>query len=579
MTKFKAQITLILFLTVIGFRHSHAEDKKIALLYSQRMVLLPTENATWLNDNFYRWELFLIQNKYSYEIIQDADLEEELSDEFSLLILPSIKCLSKNEISSIKEFMNEGNSVLATSSIGVLNTDGVWRGWDNFEQLFGVIFVSEISQKETSKIHSLFGGTPISPGIPPGFRLQITTYDKPIEARVITENAHPLGYWLDSENPFEGKEENERATSIVYGNYGRGNFVWFGFEFSAVVGAKEHQEVANQLLRNAIHWLKNDFIVQLETWPNGKQGAAVLSCDVEFKFNFVNNALDLLEQESLPAQFYILTESIDLPSFERLSKLGSVGFHGDGHTLFKWQDYITQLHRLSDGIDVLKKLIDKRPISFRPPETFYDNVTLDAMNASNVNVLSADFIEDRAVPQFLETHPNLLVIPKTGFDDYDIFQRMKIENVNAQSQKYILDFKRTYEEGGLYSLNFHTQMQCRKEFINALVKPIQEMKSRDVWITTHDRVYEWWMKKNKLKLNSMIVGERKYLVEIENSGEEFIDEVTLSFSKKNFNELNEVKFILDGKNLDYVTDFAMQKIKVNIPRIYPQEIKKLNINF
>ena len=569
---------LLIALTIFCDNFS-AQEKKIALLYPQNTISLSSENSSWLNENFYRWELFLIQNKYKYEVIKDNDLEDGLSDNYSLLILPVARSLSEKEVSSIKDFMNEGNSVLSTCSMGVLDPNGNWKGWDVLEQLFGVNFISEIPEKEVSRIHSLFGGTPISSDIHPGFRLQITTYDKPLEVRINSQNTFPLGYWQNSEIPFEGKNEFDNTTSAVYGNYGKGNFVWLGFEFSAVVGAKEHQKIANQLLLNAIHWLTDDLIVQLETWPNGKQSAAVLSCDVEFKFTLINNALDLLEQEILPAQFYILNESIDYPSLERLKNFGDVGLHGDDHLLFKWQDYSTQLNRLSNGIATLEKTLGKKPIAFRPPETFYDNITLDAMNTLSMNILSSDNIEDRAVPQFLESHPKLLMIPKTGFDDYDIFQRLKIENINEQSKRYILDFRRTYEEGGLYSLNFHTQMQCRQEFVDALIKPIQEIKSKDVWITTHDRVYDWWVKKNKLRFNSKLVDEKNYLVEIENNGEEQIDDVMISLTKKSFSDLSTLKVTLDGRNLDYISESNSQKIKVAVPTIHSKETKRLNIRF
>lgn len=578
MMRINLSYILLIALTIFCTNLS-AQEKKIALLYPQNTISLSSENSSWIIENFYRWEIFLIQNKYKYDVIKDDELEDGISDNYSLLILPVARCLSEKEVGSIKDFMNEGNSVLSTWSMGVLDPNGNWKGWDVLEQLFGVSFVSEILEKEVSRIHSLFGGTPISSNIHPGFRLQLTTYDKPVEVRINSQNTFPLGYWQNSEVPFEGKNELDNTTSAVYGNYGKGNFVWLGFEFSAVVGVKEHQKIANKLLLNAIHWLTDDLIIQLETWPNGKQSAAVISCDVEFKFNLINNALDLLEQENLFAQFYILTESIDYPSLERLKKFGDIGLHGDDHLLFKWQDYSTQLGRLSNGIVTLEKTVGKKPIAFRPPETFYDNITLDAMNALGVNILSSDNIEDRAVPQFLESYPELLVIPKTGFDDYDIFQRLKIENINEQSKRYILDFRRTYEEGGLYSLNFHTQMQCRKEFVDALIKPIQEIKSKNVWITTHDSVYDWWMKKNKLVLNTKLIDVKNYLVEIKNNGEEQIDDVVISLSKKNFSDLSTIIIIIDGRDLDYVSDFSAQKIKVAVPRIHSKETKRVSISF
>lgn len=568
---------LLLILLIAAAINLSAQEKKIALLYPKNTLALPTENTTWLNDNFYRWELFLIQNKYNYEVIDDDDLEAGLPSKYGLLILPAVRSLNDEEISSIKEFMNDGNSVLSTWSMGVYGSEGKWKGWSELEQLFGLSFISEISQTEASRIHSIFGGTPLSSNIPPGFRLQVTTYDKPVEVKIISENTYPLGYWLNNEIPFEGKELPKRTTSAVYGNYGKGNFVWFGFEFSAVVAAKEHQKTANTLLNNVISWLTDNLITQIETWPGGSKSAAVLSCDVEFKFDFINNALDLLEEEELPAQFYVLTESIDLPSFERLKKNGDVGLHGDDHILFKWQDYATQYNRLSDGIGIIEKLMKKKPISFRPPETYYDDMTINVMEDLNVNVLSSDFIEDRAVPQFINERNQIMIMPKTGFDDYDIFQRLKIVNIQDQSQRYILDFMRTYEEGGVYSLNFHTQMQCRNNFINALRKPIEEIKSRNVWITTHDKVFDWWRKKDKIKINSIRTDDKKYIIEIENKGEEEVDDLVISFYKKDFDDLLKAQILLEGRNVDYFSDVNSKKLKISIPKIYSREIKRISI--
>ena len=101
---------LLIGLTIFSDNFS-AQEKKIALLYPQNTISLSSENSSWLNENFYRWELFLIQNKYKYEVIKDNDLEDGLSDNYSLLILPVARCLSEKEVSSIKDFMNEGNSV------------------------------------------------------------------------------------------------------------------------------------------------------------------------------------------------------------------------------------------------------------------------------------------------------------------------------------------------------------------------------------------------------------------------------------------------------------------------------------
>jgi hypothetical protein len=556
-----------------------AENQKIALYYPELSISVESENANWLIENFYRWELFLVQNKFKYDVIDDSDLETISSSEFTMLILPAARCLSEDQIVSIRDFLTEGNSVLATWGLGVYNEKGEWKGWGNLEELFGAKFIAEIPQSDISKIHSIFGSTPLSSEIPAGFRLQFTTYDKPLEIKIQSGNTYPIGYLLNSNIPFEGKKETEYTTSAVYGGRGKGKFVWFGFEFSAIVGHKEHQKAANTMLINAVQWLSNGFIVQPETWPNGYQSAAVLACDVEFKFDYINNALDLIDLEPIPLQFYILTESIDLSSFDRLRNYGEIGLHGNDHLSFKFQDLELQKERLSSGINELVKLGSKKPIALRPPETYYDETTLKAMTILNMKILASDFVEDRAVPQFFENYPEIMIIPKNGFDDYDIFQRLKLESVRAQAEKYVLDFRRTHAEGGLYTLNFHTQMQCRKEYVDALLNPIEEIKARNVWTTTHDKVYDWWLSKSKIKTVTKVLDERNLQVEVENNGEKKIEGLTFNIYKKDFFDFSDIEVFLDSQKYDYTTNYDKSRISVIIPIIQPKEIIQLKINY
>lgn len=570
---------LTIILICYSFSEVLAEEKKIALLYPNNTISLSGENADGLIDNYYRWELFLIQNKYKFDVFTDEQLGEGLSNDYSLLLVPSAKRLSESEINSVKEFMENGNSVLATMNAGVYDIDGKWIGWRTLEDLFGLSSISEIQPQVPSKIHSLFGNIHLSKDIPPGFRLQVTTDEKPIEAKINSKNTYPVGYWQNSEIPFEGKLNSDYTTSIVYGNYGKGKFVWLGFELSAIVGAKTHQVIANQLIKNSIDWLTNRIIVQIETWPKAKQSAVVLSCDVEFKFTLINNLLDLLEDENLPAHFYILTESIDSSSLQRLMNKGDIGLHGDDHNSFRFQNYDTQFRRLADGITILENLTGRKPNAFRPPETYYDNVTLDALSAHNISILSADFIEDRAVPQFLTDYPHLLIIPKTGFDDYDIFLRLKLLTAEEQSKRYVLDFNRTYEEGSLFNLNIHTQMQCQPEFVGALKGPIQAFKSHDVWLTTHSGIYDWWNKKSKLKISETKTDEKTFIVEVENTGELQIEDLVISLYKNNFMDFFSSKIMIDGISIDFTSNANLNKICIPLPNLSPREKKRITIEF
>ncbi|NWF90815.1 MAG: polysaccharide deacetylase family protein [Ignavibacteriaceae bacterium] len=571
-------ILILLWFYSIEFIPTLAQEK-IALLYPKNTIANSEPSSEMQLDNYYNWELFLIQNKFKFEVIEDEQIQNELSNEYSLIILPSAICLSDDAIISLKEFLDDGNSVLATMGTGYKNISGETIGWQTFEELFGVKFISRAPKQAASKIHTLFGNLPLSKNIPAGFRLQVITDDNPIEVKINSESSFPVGYWQNSEIPFEGRDNSELTTSIVYGNRGKGNFVWLGFEASSVIGTKTHQAVMNQFLVNSINWLTDELVVQVDTWPNGKQSAAVISCDVEFQFANINYMLDMLEEENLLGNFYILTESIESTSLKRLAKFGDIGLHGDDHNSFRYQDYDKQFKRFYRGSAELEKQIGIKPNAFRPPETYYDHVTLDALSAMKINILSSDFIEDRAVPQFLDDYPNILIIPKTGFDDYDVFQRLKLTSVHDQAERYIADFLRTHEEGGLYSLNIHTQMQCLPNYVEALRKPILAFKSKDVWITTHSRTYEWWTKIKKLKLDQTKIENNRYLIEIYNTASESLENIVVSIYKKDFSDFFSSQIRLDGKITDYNSNTKLNKVSIPIPSLGPNEKKKITVEF
>jgi hypothetical protein len=233
-----------------------SQKQKAAILNSVYTKNLLPEGSTWLEDNLKTWKKFTTNFNYDFEIISDEFIETNGLSEFDLLILPGSKALSDKEIIRIKKYLEYGGNVLATSGTASYSNDGKWRGWNFFSEVFGIRFAKEIKSEEITKVHTLRGGLPLTANIPAGYSLKVATWDRPIAAEVLDPRSIQLSYWYDYK--FEQglvREEIKRSAGIVYGEYGKGRFIWMGFEINSVTGSIDDHIYLERLLGNSFNWL------------------------------------------------------------------------------------------------------------------------------------------------------------------------------------------------------------------------------------------------------------------------------------------------------------------------------------
>ena len=128
---------VIVVLTVFGGVSASAQTK-IAILYSGYTEKFTDNNSPKVIDQITIWELFLMEEKIPYVVIYDRDLESGISDDFDILILPSVNSISLEELKSMKEFLDEGKSILSVGSKLSLDENGVFNGSGNLNELFGI---------------------------------------------------------------------------------------------------------------------------------------------------------------------------------------------------------------------------------------------------------------------------------------------------------------------------------------------------------------------------------------------------------------------------------------------------------
>jgi hypothetical protein len=250
---------------------------KVAVLYSQYTQNMLDEGSTWLNDNIDTWENFLKANKFPYDIINDQTIELGQHYDYKVIVLPGSKSLSDKEIIQLKKYIERGGSVFATSGTATFSDEAKWRGWSFVTEVFGLKFNKEIRPDEITKIHTLRGNLPLTAGIPTGYSLDIATWDRPIFVEIVEPRTTQVSFWYDFRRE-KGlvQEAIQKSAGIAYGTYGKGRFVWYGFEINSVVGEQEDYIYFDRLFRNSLNWLTYNPTAYVKDWPAPYEAAAVI---------------------------------------------------------------------------------------------------------------------------------------------------------------------------------------------------------------------------------------------------------------------------------------------------------------
>ena len=72
------------------------------------------------------------------------------------------------------------------------------------------------------------------------FRLKVATWDRPMAVEVLDPRTTQVSFWYNYRMD-DGlvREEIKKSAGIAYGTYGKGRFMWMGFELNSIIGVQE----------------------------------------------------------------------------------------------------------------------------------------------------------------------------------------------------------------------------------------------------------------------------------------------------------------------------------------------------
>lgn len=510
---------------------NYSEIEKAALLYSTYTENMEDEGETWVQDNLNTWMNFLTKFNIPYDIITDIDVEKGKHFNYKLLVLAGAKSLSDREISQIKKYADNGGSIFATGGVGTFSDEGKWKGWQFFSETFGMKFTQEISQQdETSKVHTLRGNLPITAGIPTGYALNIATWDRPIYSEIIEPRVEQVSYWFDYRRE-KGlvTEEIKKSAGIAYGNYGKGRFIWYGFEINSVIGTQKDHIYFGRLFQNCINWLIYKPTSFIKDWPEPYDAAAIFI--PTFDKNFKNSTLlkNLINEYNYPATLFIdadlalsdTTNTKWLAKYAKLNPIIDFTFNSSSKNEdVNLPDIDAQVYHLHTITDTLSKLFGKNIDGIIPKNGRYNQNTLKAMSLENSIYLVTDSLTDRSVPKkVIMGEKSIYIITKTARDDKEVIEKYGLDNLDFQKYTYKEDIDRILFEGGLYVMKFHNEYQLKPENIGVIKDLVDYARSKNIWFTSITNLVKWWQKQSGIELRYETRSKRRISVEVSNHEE------------------------------------------------------------
>lgn len=500
---------------------------KVAVLYSQYTQNMLDEGSTWLNDNIDTWENFLKANKFPYDIINDQTIELGQHYDYKVIVLPGSKSLSDKEIIQLKKYIERGGSVFATSGTATFSDEAKWRGWSFVTEVFGLKFNKEIRPDEITKIHTLRGNLPLTAGIPTGYSLDIATWDRPIYVEIVEPRTTQVSFWYDFRRE-KGlvQEAIQKSAGIAYGTYGKGRFVWYGFELNSVVGEQEDYIYFDRLFRNSLNWLTYNPTAYVKDWPAPYEAAAVIVPMITEQPNNALNLLPILKNNNIQATYFVdPLKASEYPGIiKTLSKSQDIGAVVDVGFLFSLDDTINtfydkeiQFADLAFAKDTLSKLADKPIESLMPLFGFYNEYTLQGMSKENMRFLVTDSLTDRSVPKIeIRDGKPIMIFTKTARDDYKIVRDYGLTDTEFQRYTYEEDIDRIKFEGGLLVFKVHTDYQLRAEYVNVMNSIVKYLRDNNYWITSFDELSVWWLRRGGIEMRYETRSKRRIAVEVSN---------------------------------------------------------------
>ena len=281
---------------------------------------------------------------------------------------------------------------------------------------------------------SFLGNTPLTLNMPAGYSLFIQVYDPAVRMKVAREETRSIAYWTDWVRSFD-ESAVEDHSSIVYGSYLNGRFVYTGFRRDALgVGYTDQQDIVliDRFFKNVFNYLRKTPTVWLRDWPAPYDGGAMLSGLAGANLENLIPLADSLEQEGVRGTFFIEPTQADLhrSTVVSLNERGEIGVLDD-YSDRSFDAITDQKQRFENLREVLEELIDTDVKTYRSSQLGQVKMeTQQALAKAGFTSVFSDSLERRSLPIVSRfTTPRLTRYTITSWTDEEMIAANSSGNI------------------------------------------------------------------------------------------------------------------------------------------------------
>jgi peptidoglycan/xylan/chitin deacetylase (PgdA/CDA1 family) len=471
---------------------------RIVALYESAASAGYFPDSAFYRTSLSRWETLLGESVGRPVRVRDAAGVAGLPGG-ALLVAPEAVCLSDAEIAELRAHVSRGGGLVLTWAAGARDATCRWRGWEPLRSLTGALDLAEYPA-EASLFLAVPAGLPLSPGLPPGARIEL--YPEPHLALQVP-GPHP--YWSDwALNAPRAEGPVPDAAAVLFEPDTGGRVAWFGFRERQAVGDLDAERV-RRLLANGARWAAGAALAEMATWPGGRRGALLVAQDVETGFENVTALARLLRDREVRGTFFAVSRlALEHPEVaDSLRGAGEVGSQTADHASTAGLPEHEQEVRLERSIRELEAWSGQVVAGLRPPEERFDEATLRAWRRAGGRYLAAVNEARSAAPEVFDTPDGpVVLLPRLLKDDYNVFVQDGARRTEPLRSAWLEGMRKIEALGGLAYLSLHSQIAGTPERVGVVGEVLDSVATRSGswWTAPGGEIADWWTARGSARL-------------------------------------------------------------------------------
>jgi len=522
LNKVTVQILILCLVFSTLLKSQSIGDISLTIVHSEKTKQMFYKENNLFNP-IYDWEMFFLNNKFSYDVIDDDGLDNFDFRDSDVLILPSVEVLSDEAAENIKEYLKIGGGIFVIGQLGLYDESGRVRMKSILENIFGITLNTLPINKASSNKLEIEPSNTLS---------RSTNYNS--DLLVLSQLTNYYSQNTSSELSILAKYDIQSLTedvndypAIISGEQENGKLIWCGFQLSQLSASSNLNCLQNELVFNSIDWLADKPVVWVNQFPSNYESAALFTFEINNLKNFNDDVFPLIHNRKIES-VYLLNPELIINSFEYLSALSINGeiniLMNEKYMKNKSKNFIAG--RLNGAYRILNGETDQNTFGL-----FTKNVSDNSFYLSMNTNVSLDFYVDQSYKIFFaDTDENVNNIYSNL--NYEVTDLTAFDLKNER-QPLNEKLNEGFESSDIVNILLLSEKYNNSDLSTSdmLDECISAVSLNNSWLTNYSQLIEWIKNREKLAVNiERMEGDEMFVVKLTNNGDQIVENVGLSLT-------------------------------------------------